>query len=157
MQFDEFIGILNMLKNPEQYEKQALELKAREDAIKANIAVGFEVSKIEYLRKQAEDNLAKAKETLAKAEVKAAKIEADRQAVYDKKFADLSEREQLAESALHDARTARAEKAAAEAEIRARDKELTKRAEILAAAESAVRVLEAEVTQRLEKLKSVMG
>lgn len=157
MKFDDFIDILNLLKNPEQYEKKVLELKKHEDEIKKNIGFSADLGKIEALKQKAEKLMSEAEAKLAKAELDAAKTVSDAKSVFDKRNLDLSVREQAATAAIQDAAMARAEKAQAMAEVKQRNKELDEKVAKLVADQMHVDELTAELNERLKKLRSVMG
>ena len=157
MQFDDFLKVLDLLKDPAKYEAQVKELEARNQAIQDSIAQLGVVGDVAKAKAKAEALANKAEALVASAQEQAAEIVANAQTAFDKRHAELKEREVVADQALADLRTIKSQTAARENELRAQEKQATALQEQLQKTRDELAAKQAEVDERLAKLRQVMG
>lgn len=157
MNFQDIETFIDLVKNPKAYEAKLAELKAYDASIKANIALSNDIADIKKAKELAANALQQATAKFEAADEQAAKIVADASVVYNKRFAELAEKERKAEEAV-------AAKKAMELSVTQRNLELTRLEKELAKAQVALETEKVQVAEkqkdldkRLEKLKSVMG
>jgi G:T/U-mismatch repair DNA glycosylase len=157
MQFDEFMKVLDLLKNPASYEAKVAELLAREEAIKAALVSMGAVSDLNKAKTQVEKQLEKAEATVAKAQQEADTIVKNARAVYDKQFAELKAKEVVADQAIANYNAIKNTQASREEALRTAEKEVAKLREYADAERARLAAKESEVDERLAKLRQVMG
>lgn len=157
MQFDEFLGIIDLLKSPDKYSAQIKELTARNDAIQASIKTLGIVGDLDKIKKQTTALLEKAEGVLSKAESEAIAIVAGARTAYDKKFDELKEREVKADQHLADYTSMKNSFAVRSDELRKAEKAVEQAQIQLSADRADLASKQAEVEQRLAKLRDVMG
>lgn len=157
MQFDEFLSVIDLLKDTKKYEAKVAELKAREQAIQDSITQLNVVGDINKAQTKANAAVLKAEETLSAASKQADQIIAAAQVVFDKRHAELKEREMVAEQAITDYNTIKSQLASREEVFRSKEKAVEALREILQKQQDEFTVKQAEVDERLTKLRQVMG
>lgn len=157
MSFQDFLEILDLIKDPAKYEAKLNELISHEEAIKANIALSDDVSDINTAKQAATDTLNAALKTLEDAKKEAEQIKQGQRAAYDKKLADLAALQVEASQAIADKKAMDSRIASINADIAVRTKELTARETDLLSRLAEANALKEDLNARLEKLRSVMG
>lgn len=157
MQFDEFLSVIDLLKDTKKYEAKVAELKAREQAIQDSITQLNVVGDINKAQTKANAAVLKAEETLSAASKQADQIIAAAQVVFDKRHAELKEREMVAEQAITDYNAIKSQLASREEVFRSKEKAVEALREILQKQQDEFTVKQAEVDERLTKLRQVMG
>ena len=157
MQFEEFLSILDLLKTPAKYEAQIAELQARNDAIQSSIKQLGVVGDIAKAKAAAERLNDKALALVDQASVEAAKIVAGAQAAFDKRNAELKEKEIVADQAIANYNTIKNQQAARDNELRLQEKAVAATQESLAKIQAELAAKLVEVDARLDKLRQAMG
>lgn len=157
MQFDEFLSVIDLLKNPEKYAAQIAELQARNDAITESIKTLGVVGDVAKAKAAAQAQADKAASLVDKANREAESILAGARTAYDKKFADLQKKEVAADQALADHNTMKSTFAARSDELRKAEKALEQAQKQLDADRADLASKQAEVEVRLAKLREAMG
>lgn len=157
MQFDEFLGVLDLLKDPVKYEQKVNELKAHNQAIQDSIAQMGVTGDVVKAQAKADKLVAKAEAILATAQADADTIIANARKVYTEKFEELKQREVVSDQALADYNTIKAQTAAREQELRQSEKAVAALQAVLASQQAELSVKQLEVDERLAKLRQVMG
>lgn len=157
MSYDDLMELIKFVNDSKAVEQRVKELKAREEAILANIQLTEDVADIETAKKLAVEALAEARATVEAAKAEAQTIKASAQTAYDKKFAELQAAQVKAEEAV--AATKQMERLIEQkkAEWAAEDKRQLKAAQALAAQQQELNEKQADIDARLDKLKAVMG
>lgn len=157
MQFDDFLKVVDLLKDPAQYEAKVAELQARNDAIQASIAELGIKGDIAKAQATADALVAKADLILANATADARTIVANAQTAFDKRYAEIQAREVIADQALADYNTMKNSFAVRSDELRAGEKALATARAQLQADQADLTSKQLEVDQRLDKLRQVMN
>ena len=157
MQFDEFLGILELLKNSSKYEAKVEELKQRQEAIQESITTLGVVGDIAKAKTQAESLVTKGKELVTKAEAQAASLLAGAQVAYEDKHKALQAREVLAGEALAKYKTITEQFAFRDSALRVVEKQAEALRKQLDIQSSELSVKQKELDERLAKLRQVMG
>lgn len=157
MQFDEFIKILDLLKEPAKYEAQMKMLKDQQDSIQESIKELGVVGDIAKAKKKADNLTSIAEKTLEDAKVEAEKIVATAQKSFDERYADLLKREAAADEAMTTFRNQKITWASRAEEHRAKEQQLYNMEKSLLAGQAELAKRQAEVDERLTKLRQVMG
>lgn len=157
MQFDEFLSVIDLLKDTTKYTSRVTELQTREKAIKdATEQLGI-VGDIAKAKQQVEKLNEQAKAAVETANTQAAKIIADAQAAFDKRHTELKAREVVADQAISNYNTIKASQASREDALRSKEKEVDALRNALQQQLSEVAGKQLEVDERLAKLRQVMG
>lgn len=157
MQFDEFLSVIDLLKDTKKYEAKVAELKAREQAIQDSITQLNVVGDINKAQSKANAAVLKAEDMLSAASKQADQIIAAAQVVFDKRHTDLKEREMVAEQAISDYHAIKSQLASREEVFRSKEKAVESLREILQKQQDEFTAKHAEVDERLAKLRQVMG
>lgn len=157
MQFDEFIKILDLLKEPAKYEAQMKMLKDQQDSIQESIKQLGVVGNIVTAKKKADNLTEIAEKKLADAQVEAEKIISTAQKSFDERYADLVKREAAADEAMTTFRNHKMTWGARAEEHRAKEQQLHSMEKGLLAGQAELAKRQAEVDERLAKLRQVMG
>ena len=157
MQFDEFLSVVDLLKDTNKYTTRVTELQTREKAIKdATEQLGI-VGDVAKAKQQVEALKEQAKAAIEVANTKAAKILTDAQTAYDKRHAELKEREVVADQAVANYNTIKASQISREDVLRHKEKEVDALRSSLQKQLEEVSTKQREVDERLSKLREVMG
>ena len=157
MQFDDFLGVLTLLKDTSSFEAKVQELITREKAINSaidSLNLGKDISNAVDL---ANKKVADGKLAVEKSKLQAEQIVADARKVYDSKFAQLQEHQVKADQAIADLNGYKSGYAAKEDALNKTIKENTALQKQLKAEKEAVSILQADLEARLAKLRQVMG
>ena len=157
MQFDDFLKIIDLLKNPDSYQAQVAELTARNQAIQDSITqlnIGSDIAQATAAAHALNDQ---AQVMIVQATAQAADIIAGAQKAFDSKYAEIAIREVAADQALANYNGIKAQWAARDSELRVAEKALVAGQAQLLQDQSDLRVKQAEVDDRLTKLRQVMG
>jgi hypothetical protein len=157
MSYDDLMELIKFVNDSKAVEQRVKELKAREEAILANIQLTEDVADIETAKKLAVEALAEARATVEAAKAEAQTIKASAQTAYDKKFAELQAAQVKAEEAVAATKQMELLIAQKKAEWAAEDKRQSKAAQALAAQQQELNEKQADIDARLDKLKAVMG
>ncbi len=157
MQFDEFMDVLNLIKNPAKYEALVNELLARNKAIQDSITQLGVVGDIAKARRQVESNLAMSQASIVSAQKQATEIIAGAEVAYTARHEELKAREVVSDQALANYNTIKSQITARENELRTAEKQLTAAQVQLGKDRDELAIKQAEVDMRLEKLRQVMG
>lgn len=157
MNFDEFLKVLDLLKDPSKYEAKVAELQAREVAIQESIKSLGVVGDIAKAKKKAEALVAEAEAKVIKAQDEAEVIVTAAHNAYNTKLANLQAKEVVADQALANYNTIKEQTASREAALRASEKEIEKARAQLTKDQQELSAKQAEVDERLAKLRQVMG
>lgn len=157
MLFEDFVDILELLSDPEKYKAKVKELTDRETSIKANIALGVTAANVVEIQRKADTQLKRATEALDQATKQADTLVAGATVAFNKRNADLQEREIVAETAIASNKQATADRLASEQAIRTLEKQLNTKALTLQAQAETLRLAQADVDERLTKLRTVMS
>ena len=157
MQFDDFLKVVDLIKDPAQYEAKLAELQARNDAIQASIAELGIKGDIAKAQAKADALVAKADLILANATADARNIISTAQTVFDKRHEELQAREVIADQALADYNTMKNSFAVRSDELRTGEKALAVARAQLQADQADLASKQLEVDQRLEKLRQAMN
>lgn len=157
MQFDDFLSVIDLLKDTTKYEAKVTELKAREQAIQDSITQLGIVGDIKKANEKATSLLSKAEEVVSKATQQAEQIVAAALVAYNKRHADLQKREVIADQALADYNTMKNSFAVRSDELRKAEKEIEQAKQQLEADRADLAAKQAEVEVRLAKLREAMG
>ncbi len=157
MQFDEFMDVLNLIKNPAKYEALVNELLARNKAIQDSITQLGVVGDIAKARRQVESNLAMSQASIVSAQKQATEIIAGAEVAYTARHEELKAREVVSDQALANYNMIKSQITARENELRTAEKQLTAAQVQLGKDRDDLAVKQAEVDVRLEKLRQVMG
>lgn len=157
MQFDEFLSVIDLLKNTTKYEAKITELKEREKAIQDATATYGIVGDVAKAQAKADALVAKAEDVLAKANKQAETIIANAQVVFDKRHAAIQVREVAADQALANYNAIKASFAARDNELRTAEKSVEAARKQLEAQSADLSIKQAELDGRLGKLRQVMG
>ena len=157
MQFDDFLKVVDLLKDPAQYEAKVAELQARQDSIQASIDEMGIKGDIVKAQSQADALVAKADTILANATADARTIIANAQIVFDKRHAELQVREAAADQAITDYNTIKNQQLFRENELRQKEKAVETLQATLAKQQAELADKQIEVDARLDKLRQVMG
>lgn len=157
MQFDEFLSVIDLLKDTAKYSTRIAGLQAREKAIvDATTQLGI-VGDIAKAKQQAAKLKEQASAAVEAATNEAAKIVSGAQTAFDKRHAELKEREVVADQAVTNYNVIKAHQASREDTLRAKEKELESLRVVLQKQLDEVAVKQVEVDDRLTKLRQVMG
>ncbi len=157
MQFDEFLSVIDLLKDTTKYEAKVAELQAREQAIKdATDQLGV-VGDIAKAKQQAIKLNDQAQASVEAAAVKATEILVGAQTAYDKRHSELKSREVVADQALANYNTIKSQLAAREDALRSQEKAVESLRDSLQKQLDDLAVKQVEVDARLEKLRQAMG
>lgn len=157
MQFDEFLSVIDLLKDTTKYEAKVTELQAREKAIKdATDQLGV-VGDIAKAKQQVIKLNDQAQASVEAAAVKAAEILVGAQTAYDKRHSELKSREVVADQALANYNTIKSQLAAREDALRSQEKAVESLRDSLQKQLDDLAVKQVEVDARLEKLRQAMG
>ena len=157
MQFDDFLKIIDLLKNPDSYQAQVAELTARNQAIQDSITqlnIGSDIAQATAAAHALNDQ---AQAMIVQATAQAADIIAGAQKAFDSKYAEIAIREVAADQALANYNGIKVQWAARDGELRVAEKALAAGQAQLLQDQSDLRVKQAEVDDRLTKLRQVMG
>jgi uncharacterized coiled-coil protein SlyX len=157
MSYDDLLELIKFVNDSKAVEQRVKELKAREEAILANIQLTEDVADIETAKKLAVEALTEARATVEAAKTEAQNIIAAAQREYNKKFAELQVAQTKAEEAVTATKQMEQRIEQKEIEWAAEEKRQAKLAEALAAQQRELNAKQADVDARLDKLKSVMG
>ncbi len=157
MQFDEFMDVLHLIKNPAKYEALVNELLARNKAIQDSITQLGVVGDIAKARRQVESNLAMSQASIVSAQKQATEIIAGAEVAYTARHEELKAREVVSDQALANYNMIKSQITARENELRTAEKQLTAAQVQLGKDRDDLAVKQAEVDVRLEKLRQVMG
>jgi chromosome segregation ATPase len=157
MQFDEFLSVLDLLKDPSKYEAKITELKAREKAIQDSVAQLGVVGDIAKSQAKVKSLTDKAETLVANAQAQAEDIISGAQAAFNKRHDELKAREVVADQALANYNTIKSQLAAREDALRAQEKVVETLRESLQKQQEDLSVKQLEVDERLSKLRQVMG
>ena len=157
MQFEEFLSILDLLKTPAKYEAQVAELQARNDAIQESIKQLGVVGDIAKAQAAVAKQADKAQAIVDKATKEAEAIVAGAQSAFDKRHAELKDKEVIADQAIANYNTIKNQQASRENELRVQEKTVNALQEVLAKQQAELAVKQAEVDARLDKLRQAMG
>jgi chromosome segregation ATPase len=157
MQFDEFLSVIDLLKDTTKYEAKVAELQAREQAIQDAITQLGVVGDIAKAKEQAAKLSNQAQASVEKAAVEAAKIIYDAQTAYDKRHSELKSREVVADQAIANYNTIKSQLAGREDALRAQEKVVETLRDSLQKQLDEAAVKQVEVDARLEKLRQAMG
>jgi len=105
MQFDDFLKVVDLLKDPAQYEAKVAELQAREAAIQDAIKQLGVVGDVSKAKAKADALVVKADAIVADATAQAQTIITGAQAAFDKRHTELQAREVVADQAMADYNT----------------------------------------------------
>ncbi len=157
MQFDEFMDVLNLIKNPAKYEALVNELLTRNKAIQDSITQLGVVGDVAKARRQVESNLAMSQASIASAQKQASEILAGAEVAYTARHEELKAREVVSDQALANYNTIKSQITARENELRTAEKQLTAAQVQLGKDRDELAIKQVEVDLRLEKLRQVMG
>lgn len=157
MQFEEFLSVVDLIKNADKYSAKVAELQAREDAINESIKQLGEVKNLAKAKAAVALLQEQAQATVANANKEAMEILASAQTAYNDRHERLKSREVVADQALANYNTIKNQQAARENELRVKEKEVEALRSSLKAQEDTLRKAQAEVDERLAKLRQVMG
>lgn len=157
MQFDDFLKVVDLLKDPAKYEAKVAELQARQDAIQASINELGIKGDIVKAQSKADALVAKADTILANATADARNIVSTAQTVFDKRHAELQVREAAADQAITDYNTIKNQQLFRENELRQKEKAVETLQATLAKQQAELADKQIEVDARLDKLRQVMG
>jgi chromosome segregation ATPase len=157
MQFDDFLKVVDLLKDPAQYEAKVAELQAREDAINAAIKQMGVVDNVLKAQAQADAKLAQAQAAVADATKQAQAIITGAQTAFDKRNTELQAREVVADQALADYNTIKNQLAFRSNELSQGEKSLNAARVQLQADLADLASKQQEVDARLAKLREAMG
>ena len=157
MQFEEFLSILDLLKTPAKYEAQVAELQARNDAIQESIKQLGIVGDIAKAQAAVAKQADKAQAVLDKANKDAEAIVAGAQSAFDKRNAELKDKEVIADQAIANYNTIKSQQTSRENELRVQEKTVNALQEVLAKQQAELAVKQTEVDARLDKLRQAMG
>ena len=157
MQFDDFLKVVDLLKDPAQYEAKVAELQARQDSIQASIDEMGIKGDIVKAQSKADALVAKADTILANATADARTIIANAQTVFDKRHVELQVREAAADQAITDYNTIKNQQLFRENELRQKEKAVETLQATLAKQQAELADKQIEVDARLDKLRQVMG
>jgi len=157
MQFDEFLNIVDLLKNISTYEAKIAELSAREKAIVDATTTLKVTGDVVKAQDKADAAIAKATEMLEQAKVQADVIVSDSRVVFDKRHGELKAREILAEQAIANYTAIKNSLSTREGEFRAVEKQNAALASVLEAQRVDLAAKQVELDERLKKLREVMG
>jgi peptidoglycan hydrolase CwlO-like protein len=157
MQFDDFMQVLDLIKNPKDYEAKVNELVAQQATIQSLIDELNIKGDIAKAQQQAETLVKKATAYVEDANKQAAKIIADAQAAFDKRNTELQAREVIADQKMADYNTMKNQEAARNEALRQQEKRLAAMQADLEDTKATLRTAQTEVDERLTKLRQVMG
>ena len=157
MQFDDFLKVVDLLKDPAKYEAKVAELQAHQDAIQASINELGIKGDIVKAQSKADALVAKADIILANATADARNIVSTAQTVFDKRHAELQVREAAADQAITDYNTIKNQQVFRENELRQKEKAVEALQATLAKQQAELTDKQIEVDARLDKLRQVMG
>lgn len=157
MQFDDFLGVLALLKDTSSYEAKLKELVDREQAIKDAVESLKLGSSLKNAIEIADKKVANAKVVVEKAQVQADQLISDAGKVYASKFAKLQEEQLKADQAIADLNGYKSNYASKEDELNKAVKENAALQKVLQAQKDSVALLQIDLEARLEKLRQVMG
>lgn len=157
MQFEEFLSVLDLLKNPTKYEAQIADLQERDKVIQESIKQLGVVGDIAKAKDAAAKLQEKAQAAVDKATKEAESIVAGARSAYDKRNEELKAKEVIADQAIANYNTIKNQQAARENELRQQEKAVAALQEALAKQQAELTVKQAEVDERLTKLRQVMG
>jgi hypothetical protein len=157
MQFDDFLKVIDLLKDPAQYGAKVAELQAREDAINAAIkqmGLGDDVVKA---KAKADALVAKAEQAISNATTQAQTIITGAQTAFDKRNIELQAREVVADQVMADYNTIKNQFAFRSNELSQGEKSLNAARVQLQADLADLASKQQEVDARLAKLREAMG
>ena len=157
MQFDDFLKVVDLLKDPAKYEAKVAELQSRNDAIQASIAELGIKGDIGKAQAKAEALVTKAEQTVADATVQAEVIVANARSAFDKRHTELKAREVVSDQALANYNTIKAQQAGREDALRTSEKAIDALRSTLETERASLAAKQLEVDERLAKLRQVMG
>jgi multidrug resistance efflux pump len=157
MQFDDFMQVLDLIKNPKDYEAKVKDLIAQQKAIQDSIDELNIKGDIGKARDDANTLVKQAKAKVEAANKQAADIIAGAQASFDKRNAELQVREVIADQKFADYNTMKAQEAARNEALRVQEKQLSAMQADLESTKATLRSAQAEVDERLNKLRQAMG
>lgn len=157
MQFDDFLKVIDLLKNPDSYKAQVDELTTRNQAIQDSIAQLNIGSDIAQARAAAQALNDQAQVMVAQATAQAADIIVGAQRAFDVKYAEIAVRELSADQALANYNSIKTQWTARDNDLRVAEKALATGQAQLQQDQSDLRIKQAEVDDRLSKLRQVMG
>lgn len=157
MQFDDFLKVVDLLKDPAQYEVKVAELLAREAAIQASIEQMGVVGDVVKAKAKADALVAKAQAILDAATAQAQTILTGAQGAFDKRHTELQAREVVADQALADYNTIKGQFARRSDDLRSEEKTIIAAKAQLQADQADLATKQQEVESRLAKLREVMG
>jgi chromosome segregation ATPase len=157
MQFDEFLSVIDLLKDTTKYEAKVKELKAREQAIQdaiTQLGIVGDVAKAQAKVKTLSD---KAEVLVANAQAQAEDIISGAQNAFNKRHDELKAREVIADQALTNYNTIKSQLASREDTLRSQEKVVETLRESLQKQQDELSIKQLEVDERLSKLRQVMG
>jgi DNA primase large subunit len=157
MQFDDFMQVLDLIKNPKDYEAKVKDLIAQQATIQSLIDELNVKGDVAKAQEQAATLVKQAQAKVEAANKQAAEIIAGAQAAFDKRNAELQVREVIADQKLADYNTMKANEAARNEALRQQEKQLSALQADLEDTKASLRVAQAEVDERLTKLRQAMG
>lgn len=155
--YDDFLSVLDLIKNQDKYAAAVAELVARNQSIQDSIVQLNVVGDIDKAQKSAAFKNAQADQALLDAQVQANKIIADAQKAYDSKFADIQAREVVADQALANYNTIKNQLTGRENDLRQAEKLVEQQRVALDKALADTAAKQVELDARLDKLRQVMG
>ena len=157
MQFDEFLKVLDLLKDPASYSAKVKELEDRNKAIQDSITQLGVVGDVAKAKAKAEALADKAEALVTNAQKQAEEIVSGSQRAFDKRHEEIKAREVVADQALSELRTIKSQTASRENELRVKEKEAAALQEQLQKTREELAIKQAELDERLTKLRQVMG
>lgn len=157
MQFDDFLKVIDLLKDPVQYEVKIAELKARDAAIQSSIAELGVKGDINKAQAKVDALLVKAEKIVSEATTQAQTIITNAQAAFDKRHLDLKAREVVADQAVANYNTIKEQLAARQEVLRAGEKLIENQRVFLEQERVTLRTAQLEVDERLAKLRQAMN
>jgi hypothetical protein len=157
MQFDDFLKVVDLLKDPVQYEAKVSELQAREAAIQDAIKQLGVVGDVAKAKARADVLVAKAEAIVSDATAQAQTIITGAQTAFDKRHIELKSREVVADQAMADYNTIKSQLAFRSDELSRGEKALNAARIQLQADLADLASKQQEVDARLSKLREAMG
>lgn len=157
MQFNEFLDILDLIKNVDKYEAALKQLTDRKQQIEDAIAEYHVVGDIGKAKQAAEKQKVEAVALLEKAKEEAKTIVDTSRSVYDKRHDELKKREILAEQAITNYTAIQAQMISRENEFASKERSIETLRKTLQTQQDELSIKSREVDERLGKLRQVMG
>lgn len=155
--YNDFMQVLDLIKNPDKYQAQLQVLMDKQQAIDASIAEMGVKGDIATAKQDAQSLVEQAKAIVEDAKSQATKIVTAAQTAFDKRNADLKDREIIADQKLANYNTMKATEAARNDALRQQEKQLAVMQKDLETQKATLATAQAEVDARLDKLRQAMG